>query len=134
MDILGDVLQWIYQNSILAMFLFQRERINALWFGTFVQVNVFKVLMDTMPILIRYVFTPTATLLLLDLMTLRVGLYDLRADRQVCVYEKESILFPVNGVDFSVSGRILFAGYGDYRVGVWDTLKCNRHSKSPRKI
>uniref|UniRef100_A0A914DHK0 WD_REPEATS_REGION domain-containing protein n=1 Tax=Acrobeloides nanus TaxID=290746 RepID=A0A914DHK0_9BILA len=53
-------------------------------------------------------------------------LYDLRADRQVCVYEKESILFPVNGVDFSVSGRILFAGYGDYRVGVWDSLKCVR--------
>ncbi|EYC23046.1 hypothetical protein Y032_0016g3094 [Ancylostoma ceylanicum] len=75
-------------------------------------------------------------------------LFDLRADRQVCVYEKESILFPVNGVDFSVSGeftsqylsdigpldihviegRILFAGYGDYRVGVWDSLKCVRHS------
>jgi guanine nucleotide-binding protein subunit beta-5 len=53
-------------------------------------------------------------------------LFDLRADRQVCVYEKESILFPVNGVDFSVSGRILFAGYGDYRVGVWDSLKCIR--------
>ncbi|EGT32964.1 hypothetical protein CAEBREN_14713 [Caenorhabditis brenneri] len=55
-------------------------------------------------------------------------LFDLRADRQVCVYEKESILFPVNGVDFSLSGRILFAGYGDYRVGVWDSLKCVRHS------
>ena len=41
----------------------------------------------------------------------------------MCVYEKESILFPVNGVDFSVSGRLLFAGYGDYRVGVWDSLK-----------
>lgn len=25
-------------------------------------------------------------------------------------------------------GRILFAGYGDYRVGVWDSLKCVRHS------
>jgi guanine nucleotide-binding protein subunit beta-5 len=46
----------------------------------------------------------------------------------VCVYEKESILFPVNGVDFSVSGRILFAGYGDYRVGVWDSLKCVRQA------
>ncbi|CAD5206239.1 unnamed protein product [Bursaphelenchus okinawaensis] len=55
-------------------------------------------------------------------------LFDLRADRQICVYEKESILFPVNGVDFSASGRILFAGYGDYRVGVWDSLKCNRQS------
>ena len=50
-------------------------------------------------------------------------LFDLRADRQVCVYEKESILFPVNGVDFSLSGRILFAGYGDYRVGGWDSLE-----------
>jgi len=55
-------------------------------------------------------------------------LYDLRADRQVCVYEKESILFPVNSVDFSISGRILFAGYGDYRIGIWDTLKCIRHT------
>lgn len=26
------------------------------------------------------------------------------------------------------SGRILFAGYGDYRVGVWDSLKCVRQS------
>lgn len=24
----------------------------------------------------------------------------------MCVYEKESILFPVNGVDFSVSGEL----------------------------
>uniref|UniRef100_A0A1I7ZLW0 WD_REPEATS_REGION domain-containing protein n=1 Tax=Steinernema glaseri TaxID=37863 RepID=A0A1I7ZLW0_9BILA len=55
-------------------------------------------------------------------------LFDLRADRQVCVYEKESVLFPVHGVDFSVSGRILFAGYGDHRVGVWDSLKCVRQS------
>lgn len=55
-------------------------------------------------------------------------LFDLRADRQVCIYEKESILFPVNGVDFSASGRILFAGYGDYRVGVWDSLKATRHT------
>lgn len=55
-------------------------------------------------------------------------LYDLRADRQICVYEKKSIIFPVNGVDFSVSGRLLFAGYGDYRICIWDTLKCVRHS------
>ena len=34
-------------------------------------------------------------------------LFDLRADRQVCVFEKESILFPVNGVDFSLSGTEL---------------------------
>uniref|UniRef100_A0A915HS75 Uncharacterized protein n=1 Tax=Romanomermis culicivorax TaxID=13658 RepID=A0A915HS75_ROMCU len=30
-------------------------------------------------------------------------LFDLRADRQVSLYTKESIIFPVNGVDFSAS-------------------------------
>ncbi|GMR54587.1 hypothetical protein PMAYCL1PPCAC_24782, partial [Pristionchus mayeri] len=28
-------------------------------------------------------------------------LFDLRADQQVCIYENESILFPVNGIDLS---------------------------------
>ncbi len=41
-------------------------------------------------------------------------------------YTKESILFGVNAVDFSTSGRILFAGYNDYAVNLWDTLKTNR--------
>ena len=27
-----------------------------------------------------------------------------------------------------VTGRLLFAGYGDYRVGVWDSLKAVRHT------
>merc|ERR1712071_180924 len=31
-------------------------------------------------------------------------LFDLRADREVAVYTKESIIFGVNAVDFSVSG------------------------------
>ncbi|KAK4307424.1 hypothetical protein Pmani_020813 [Petrolisthes manimaculis] len=53
-------------------------------------------------------------------------LFDLRADREVAVYTKESIIFGVNSVDFSVSGRLLFAGYNDYTVNVWDTLKCHR--------
>jgi len=53
-------------------------------------------------------------------------LFDLRADREVAVYTKESIIFGVNAVDFSVSGRILFAGYNDYTVNMWDTLKCSR--------
>lgn len=72
------------------------------------------------------------------------------------VYGKDSIIFPVNGVDFSVSGnncykyeptlvdiykisffdhlkklnvfvgRLLFAGYSDYTISVWDVLKCTR--------
>lgn len=53
-------------------------------------------------------------------------LFDLRADREVAVYSKESIIFGVNSVDFSLSGRMLFAGYNDYTVNVWDTLKCVR--------
>jgi guanine nucleotide-binding protein subunit beta-5 len=32
-------------------------------------------------------------------------LFDLRADREVAVYTKESIIFGVNAVDFSVSGE-----------------------------
>lgn len=53
-------------------------------------------------------------------------LYDLRADREVAVYQKDSILFGINSVDLSISGRILFAGGNDYTIHVWDTLKCAR--------
>ncbi|XP_014672249.1 PREDICTED: guanine nucleotide-binding protein subunit beta-5-like [Priapulus caudatus] len=53
-------------------------------------------------------------------------LYDLRADKEVNCYTKQSIIFGVNAVDFSVSGRLLFSGYNDYTVNVWDTLKGNR--------
>ncbi|CAG0914349.1 unnamed protein product [Notodromas monacha] len=53
-------------------------------------------------------------------------LYDLKADREVACYTKESIIFGINAVDFSLSGRLLFAGYNDYTVGVWDTLKVTR--------
>lgn len=45
-------------------------------------------------------------------------LFDLRADKEVAVYNKESIIFGVNSVDFSISGRLLFAGYNDYTVGL----------------
>lgn len=68
----------------------------------------------------------------------------MRADAEVACYEKEAILFGINAVDFSVSGRLLFAGnilernlsqpnniihpvgYNDYTVNLWDTLKCER--------
>lgn len=53
-------------------------------------------------------------------------LFDLRADKEVAVYAKESILFGVNAVDLSVSGRLIFAGYNDYTINVWDSLKCQR--------
>ncbi|CAH0383311.1 unnamed protein product [Bemisia tabaci] len=55
-------------------------------------------------------------------------LFDLRADKEVAVYTKQSIMFAANAVDFSVSGRLLFAGYNDFTVNVWDSLKCVRVS------
>ena len=38
-------------------------------------------------------------------------LFDLRADGEVACYEKEAIIFGINAVDFSVSGRLIFAGF-----------------------
>ncbi|XP_008309194.1 guanine nucleotide-binding protein subunit beta-5b [Cynoglossus semilaevis] len=54
--------------------------------------------------------------------------YDLRADREVAVYKKDSIIFGASSVDFSLSGRLLFAGYNDYTINVWDVLKGTRTS------
>ncbi|XP_049574666.1 guanine nucleotide-binding protein subunit beta-5b isoform X2 [Syngnathus scovelli] len=54
--------------------------------------------------------------------------YDLRADREVAIYQKDSIIFGAATVDFSLSGRLLFAGYNDYTINVWDVLKGNRIS------
>ncbi|XP_072942418.1 guanine nucleotide-binding protein subunit beta-5 [Epargyreus clarus] len=53
-------------------------------------------------------------------------LFDLRADREIARYSKESMLFGVNGVDWSVSGRLLFAGYSDYTACSWDALRGQR--------
>ena len=55
-------------------------------------------------------------------------LYDLRADREIAAYTKESLIFGVNSVDFSHSGRLFLVAYSDYTVNVWDTLKCYRIS------
>ncbi|XP_065060024.1 guanine nucleotide-binding protein subunit beta-5a-like [Rhopilema esculentum] len=55
-------------------------------------------------------------------------LYDLRADREMAVYAKDSILFGATSIDFSASGRLMFAGYNDYLVRVWDTLKISEAS------
>ncbi|KAM8894205.1 guanine nucleotide-binding protein subunit beta-5b [Spinachia spinachia] len=54
--------------------------------------------------------------------------YDLRADREVAVYQKDSIIFGAATVDFSLSGRLLFAGYNDYTINIWDVLKGTRVS------
>jgi len=53
-------------------------------------------------------------------------LFDLRADRELNVYSHNNILCGVTSVGFSVSGRLLFAGYDDYNCNVWDVLKGER--------
>ena len=49
-------------------------------------------------------------------------LFDVRGNRQLNKYTNEKILCGITSVDFSKSGRLLFAGYDDYVVVAWDTL------------
>ena len=64
----------------------------------------------------------------------------------MAIFKKESIIFACNAVDFSLSGtnilitvdyqpwsagfsssgRLMFGGYSDYCINVWDTLKGSR--------
>lgn len=53
-------------------------------------------------------------------------LFDLRADRELNQYTHDNILCGITSVGFSISGRLLFAGYEDYNCHVWDTLKGER--------
>ncbi len=53
-------------------------------------------------------------------------LFDIRADRELHQYSHEHVSSSVTSVDFSTSGRLLFAGYDDFHCHVWDTLKGER--------
>jgi guanine nucleotide-binding protein G(I)/G(S)/G(T) subunit beta-1 len=53
-------------------------------------------------------------------------LFDIRAGRQMQYYGSDEISIGVTSVDFSVSGRFLFAGYDDYNCMIWDTLSGER--------
>ncbi|KAF3930668.1 hypothetical protein ABW19_dt0207411 [Dactylella cylindrospora] len=50
-------------------------------------------------------------------------LFDIRADRELNQYSSEQILCGITSVAFSVSGRLLFAGYDDFECKVWDVLR-----------
>lgn len=49
-------------------------------------------------------------------------LFDLRSQRQLSTYQSDHILCGITSVKFSKSGRVLFAGYDDSKVQVWDTV------------
>ncbi|XP_073645189.1 guanine nucleotide-binding protein G(I)/G(S)/G(T) subunit beta-3 isoform X3 [Tursiops truncatus] len=53
-------------------------------------------------------------------------LFDLRADQELTSYSHESIVCGITSVAFSLSGRLLFAGYDDFNCNVWDSMKCER--------
>ena len=53
-------------------------------------------------------------------------LFDMRADRELNQYTHDNILCGITSVAFSVSGRLLLAGYDDFNCNVWDTLKGER--------
>ena len=59
-----------------------------------------------------------------------VKLYDIRADQELAQYSHDNIICGVTSVAFSKSGRLLMAGYDDFNVNVWDTLRVERAGKS----
>jgi len=48
--------------------------------------------------------------------------FDIRAYRQLNRFSDDKILCGITSVAFSLTGRLLFAGYDDYNCYVWDTL------------
>eukprot|EP00003_Mantamonas_plastica_P021960 TRINITY_DN363_c0_g1_i2.p1 TRINITY_DN363_c0_g1~~TRINITY_DN363_c0_g1_i2.p1 ORF type:complete len:394 (+),score=91.14 TRINITY_DN363_c0_g1_i2:643-1824(+) len=49
-------------------------------------------------------------------------LFDIRADRELMVYRTPGSVIGITSVDFSISGRLMFAGYDDYMCNIWDVL------------
>lgn len=49
-------------------------------------------------------------------------LFDIRSYQQINKYADGKILCGITSVAFSLTGRLLFAGYDDYSCGVWDTV------------
>lgn len=61
-------------------------------------------------------------------------LYDLRADQELITYQDSSIICGVTSLAPSLSGRLLLAGYDDFNVNIWDTLKSERVGEYRWKI
>ncbi|XP_017747294.1 PREDICTED: guanine nucleotide-binding protein G(I)/G(S)/G(T) subunit beta-3 isoform X3 [Rhinopithecus bieti] len=61
-------------------------------------------------------------------------LFDLRADQELICFSHESIICGITSVAFSLSGRLLFAGYDDFNCNVWDSMKSERVGAIPTKL
>lgn len=53
-------------------------------------------------------------------------LFDLRADQELITYQDSGIMCGVTSLAPSLSGRLILAGYDDFNVNIWDTLKAER--------
>lgn len=53
-------------------------------------------------------------------------LYDLRADQELITYQDSGIMCGVTSLAPSLSGRLILAGYDDFNVNIWDSLKSER--------
>jgi len=51
-----------------------------------------------------------------------VRMFDIRAYKQVNQFSEDKILCGITSVDFSQSGKYVFAGYDDYNCYVWETV------------
>jgi WD40 repeat protein len=49
-------------------------------------------------------------------------LFDLRAQREIQCFTNDRLLSDATSLDFSLSGRFMFTGYGEYTVCTWDTM------------
>lgn len=56
-------------------------------------------------------------LVLIKTKSFKCRLFDMRADKEVAVYSKDSIIFGVNSVDFSVSGELV-----QFKKSYWFSL------------
>lgn len=58
-------------------------------------------------------------------------MYDLRADQELITYQDSSIMCGVTSLAPSLSGRLILAGYDDFNVNIWDSLKAERVGEKP---
>ena len=56
----------------------------------------------------------------------KVTLIFLFVMQELAQYSHDNIICGVTSVAFSKSGRLLMAGYDDFNVNVWDTLRVER--------
>lgn len=54
---------------------------------------------------------------------LQCRLFDMRAGQEITILSKGAIVLSASTLDFAKSGRVLFVGYDDNTIRVWDVLK-----------